>query len=60
MGPQPDGIDLMLSLVLQPGLDDVLGEDIALEEEIMILLQGIERLVKRPWHRLHLGGLFGL
>ena len=30
MGAEPDGIDLMLSLVLQPGLDHVLGEHVSL------------------------------
>jgi hypothetical protein len=30
MGTEADGVDLMLSLVLQPGLDHVLGKHVAL------------------------------
>src|SRR4051794_30377296 len=33
MGPQPNGIDLILALVLQPGLDHVLGKHIAAQQE---------------------------
>jgi hypothetical protein len=29
MGAKPNGIDLSLSLVLKPGLDDILGKHIA-------------------------------
>ena len=60
MRSEPDGIDLILALVLQPGLDHILGKHIAPEQKIMILLQGIERLVQRPRHRFHLGRFLGL
>ena len=30
MGSEPDGIDLFLALVLQPGLDHILGKDVPL------------------------------
>jgi len=60
MGTEPDGIDLVLSLVLQPGLNHILGEHIASQQKVMILLQGVQRLIQRPRHRFHLGRLFGL
>ena len=46
MGTEPDGIDLMLSLVLKPGLDHVLGKHIPLEQEVMVLLQRIQGLIQ--------------
>src|SRR5262245_59166524 len=30
MGPQPDGVHLVLALVIDPGVDEVLREDVAL------------------------------
>src|SRR5207248_7683114 len=41
---------LPIYLVLDPGVDDVLGEDIALEEELVVALQLVERLLERPGH----------
>ena len=37
-GPQPDGVHLLVVLVLDPRLDDVLGEDVALEQELVVVL----------------------
>src|SRR6185436_17133045 len=39
--------DLALHLVLDPGLDYILGEHISLQKESMVLLQGLERLLQR-------------
>src|SRR4029453_13319890 len=47
MRPEPDGVDLVRHLVVDPGLDDVLGEDVALQEEIVVALQVLERFVVR-------------
>lgn len=41
---QPQRIDLVLHLVVDPPLDHVLREDAALEQELVVLLQGLERL----------------
>src|SRR5258705_279169 len=54
MRTQPDGIHLILPLVVDPRLDQVGGEDIALEEEGVILLQVVEDDVERPRELLDL------
>src|SRR3990172_5654729 len=56
----PHGIDLFLTFVLQPGLYYILGKDVPLEQKIMVLLQGVERLLQRARHRFHLGRLLRL
>jgi len=56
--PQPDGIDLLGALVINPCVNDVLGEDVPVEQTIMVPLQCIQYLIQRPWHRLYLGRLF--
>ena len=33
---QPDSIDLLIPLVAEPGFNDVLGEDIATEQKLVI------------------------
>src|SRR3990172_11028506 len=60
MGPKADRIDLVLSLVLDPGVDGVLGEDIALQEELMVGLKGIKDLIKTARQGLDSLGLFRL
>src|SRR5919198_913289 len=40
----PDGVDLLFALVVDPGLDQVLREDPALEQELVILLQSVDRI----------------
>ena len=42
---EPDGIDLVFSLVLQPRLDHVLGEHLASEQKLVVFLQGVQRLI---------------
>jgi hypothetical protein len=60
MGSEANRIHLVFSLVLKPGLDHVFGEHIPLEQEIMVFLQSVERLIQRARHRFNLGRLFGL
>src|SRR5207249_8138463 len=47
MRPQPDGIHLVLALVVDPRLDEVRGEDLSLEQERVVLLEGVEHHVER-------------
>src|SRR4029450_13120886 len=44
--PQPDRVDLVLPLVLEPGLDEVGSEDVALQQEVVVLLQVVEHDVE--------------
>ena len=44
VGPEPDDIDLVLALVVDPGADQLLAEDAALREELVVRLEGVERL----------------
>src|SRR6267142_6961321 len=39
MRPQAHGIHLVLPLVVDPGLDEIRREDVALEEEVVVLLE---------------------
>src|SRR6267378_8463892 len=48
--PQPHRVQLLLHLVLEPGVDHVLGENVALEHELMVPLQLVERLLERARH----------
>jgi hypothetical protein len=45
MRAQPDRIDLFLPLVVEPGLDHVAGEHIAAEQESVIALERVKRLI---------------
>ena len=47
VGAQPQRLDLVGPLVLDPGLNEVRSEDVALGEEVVVLLQGLQR-----WSRL--------
>src|SRR5262249_3150448 len=51
---QPNGIDLLVAFVIQPSFDHVLGEDIAAQQERVIGLERIQRLLQRAGGRLHL------
>jgi hypothetical protein len=44
--PHPHGVDLGRALVLDPGREHVLGEHVALEQEVVIRLELVERLVE--------------
>src|SRR5690349_11557173 len=52
VGPEGDRVDLLLALVVDPGLDHIRGEDAAFEQERVVLLQRVQRLRQRAWHRL--------
>ena len=47
MGAQPDGIDLVLALPGDPRVDQPAAEDVALEQELVVGLERVERLVER-------------
>src|SRR5205823_6162495 len=49
-GPEPDGIDLVLALPVDPGADQHLAEDAAAEEELVVALERVERLRERARH----------
>src|SRR5262249_28741088 len=54
MRAQADGVDLLVALVGEPGLDHVLGEDVAAQQEGVVGFQRIECLVERAGRRFHL------
>src|SRR5438093_6683940 len=60
MRPQPNGIDLVLAFVVDPGVDQILGEHAAFEQKAMILFQSIEDDVQGAGKLLDLRRLFGL
>ena len=53
MRTEPHGVDFLFPLVFDPGRDHVVGEDVAAEQELVVLLQGIEQL--RPANQGALG-----
>ena len=46
MGAQPQWLDLVGPFVLDPGLDEVGGEDVPLGEEVVVILQRLQGLVQ--------------
>src|SRR5207245_11447181 len=58
-GPQPHRVQLLLDLVLDPGLDHVLGEDVALEQELVVLLQLAQGLLEGARHLRNVLQLLG-
>src|SRR4029077_780047 len=44
---QPEGVHLVLALVVDPGRDDVRGEHVPLEQEGVVTLERLTRLVER-------------
>ena len=48
MGTQPQRLDLVSTLVLDPALDGVLTEDISRQQEFVILLESIESSTFSP------------
>ena len=50
MRPQPDWINLAFAFVTDPRLEHVGREHVSLEQEVMIALQRIERLIQRTRH----------
>jgi hypothetical protein len=57
MGAEADRVDLLLALVLDPRLDQVLGEHPALEQELVVLLEGVEGVGERARDAGDLGQL---
>src|SRR4029079_2150751 len=55
---QPERVHLVLTLVVDPGLDDLRREHVALEEERMVALEGLQRLVERARRLRHVLELF--
>lgn len=43
VGPQSNGVHLALTLVPNPGIDDVFGKNVLLEQKIVIPFERIER-----------------
>jgi hypothetical protein len=41
-------IYLIFGLVIDPLVDNILGEDVPFEEELMVLLEGVEGLLEAP------------
>src|SRR5437773_7911631 len=48
MRAEPYGVDFVLALPIDPGADQVLAEDAALGEELVVGLERVERLRERP------------
>src|SRR5258708_32205548 len=45
--PEPDGVNLVTALVVEPGLDQVRGKHAALEQELVIGLEVVEHCLER-------------
>src|SRR5271156_5522569 len=52
MRPQANRVDLVLALPADPGLDQVLAEHAALQEELVIGFERVDRLRERARNRL--------
>src|SRR5205809_9499 len=60
MRPQRDRVDILHPLHLEPGVDQVLREDAAVEQERMIGLERLQRLEQASRRVLHVLPLFRL
>jgi hypothetical protein len=58
-GAQAHGVDLVLALVADPGLDEVAGKHVTLEEKLVVGLEGVEGLGERARDVGDGGELFG-
>src|SRR5258705_10436030 len=54
MRAQPDGVHLVLPLVVDPGLDQARGEHVPLQQEVVILLEAVQPDVERARELLDL------
>src|SRR5262247_3302031 len=54
MWPQPHRVHLVLALVVDPGLDQIRGEHLAPEQELVVLLEVIQNGVQRAGELLDL------
>src|SRR6478672_9232222 len=59
MRPQADSVNLVPPLVLDPGFNDVGGEDVALQQKLAIAFQRRERFVERGGRLANLRQLVG-
>src|SRR3954452_24579771 len=59
MWPQAHGVDFLGALVVEPILDDVFCEDIALEQEVMVAFEIVKRLVERAGRLRYFGEFLG-
>src|SRR5205085_7715008 len=50
MRAEPDEVDLVLALVVDPGADQLVAEDAALRQELVIGFERVERLAERARH----------
>src|SRR5687768_12557791 len=50
MRAEPDDVDLVLALPVDPRADQVLGEDAAAQQELVVGLERVQRLRERPRH----------
>src|SRR5262245_31257770 len=57
MRAQAHRADFFGHLVVNPGFDQVLGEYVALEQVLVIVLQVVQRFIERCWHARYLGQL---
>src|SRR4051812_49943329 len=57
MGTQPQGV-MLLALGCDPHLEEIFGEHIALEQEVVVLLQAVQRFTQAPRHIRNLLQLF--
>src|SRR6266545_681703 len=60
MRPQSNRIDLILPLVIDPRVDQILCENVAFEEKVVVFLQGVEDDIERAGKLLDLPSLLRL
>ncbi len=58
MRAHPDRIRFGFFLIVDPELDEFLGEHVAFEEELVVLLEFSESFFERTGHRWNLRGFF--
>src|SRR5271167_2657341 len=51
MGTQTHGVHFLLALVVDVGVQHLLGEDVALEQKLIVASQRIQRVFQRTGHR---------
>src|SRR4051812_6844450 len=69
MRTEPHDVDLVFALVVDPGVDQLVAEHASGREEVVVVLERIERLRERPRHlsdaailleQIPVGGLAGV
>src|SRR5579859_5279416 len=58
MRPQPHRVHLLHALVVDVSCQQIFGEDVALEQKLVVVLQGAHRFIERTGHGWNLGQLF--